>query len=177
MKPSNNTQQVNTKFQGVKFLIFVIALFIILFFIDENQTLKSIHLFIKNTLSVMPIFILVIILTAIFNYYFPKQKIAKLLEHQSKWRTYLASLIAGIISHGPIFVWFPLLKNLKEKGLPDGALVTFIYGRSIKLTLLPIMIGFFGLLFTVIFICYIAFAAVIQGLLYQFIVAKIDKRH
>jgi uncharacterized membrane protein YraQ (UPF0718 family) len=138
---------------------------------DSEKTLRSLDVFIKNTLSVIPIFLLVILLTAAINYFYPKEKIGKILQNASDFKTYFISLIAGIISHGPVFAWYPLLKNLKDKGLKNSALVVFLYGRNIKLTLLPVMIGFFGKLFSMIFILYIAAAALIQGLIF----ALIDK--
>ncbi len=159
-------------FQGISFLIIVIFIYIILYFVNPQKTLESLNHFIKNTSSVLPVFIFVIILTAIINYYYPKERLAKILQGKSNMQTYLLSLLAGTISMGPIFTWYPLLKNLKDKGLPDGAIVTFIYGKSIKLTLIPIMIGFFGLSYTLVFMIFIAVAALIQGLLYAFI----DKR-
>jgi len=169
MKKSNDKKPVEARFQGIKFLTFVLVLYLILYFIDSDKTLKALHYFLKNTLSVIPIFLFVILLTAVINYYFPKQRIAKMLQGKSRFRTYTVSLLAGLISHGPVFVWYPLLKNLKDKGLTNGALVTFLYGRSIKLTLLPVMIGFFGQLYTFIFILYIAIAALIQGVLFEVI--------
>jgi len=174
MKNSDKSMS-GTGFQGVKFLVFVIILFVISYFYDVDKTSKAFHYLIKNTASVVPVFLFVIILTAIINYYFPKQRIAKMLQGKSRLRTYSVSLVAGIISHGPVFVWYPLLKNLKDKGLQDGALVTFLYGRSIKLTLLPVMIGFFGQVFTWVFMGYIAIAALIQGFIYEIFFAK-DKK-
>ena len=154
-------------FQGLKFLSFVAVLFFVSYLYDKSKTYEAFHYFIKNTWSVLPVFLFVIILTAIINYYFPKQRIAKMLQGKSRFRTYTVSLLAGIISHGPVFVWYPLLKNLKDKGLQDGALVTFLYARSIKLTLLPVMIGFFGQLFSLVFMAYIAIAAILQGIIYE----------
>ena len=172
MKDSNKTVAQPAGFQGLKFLGFVVVLYIALYVFNSEKTMEALHYFLKNTLSVLPIFLFVILLTAVINYYFPKQRIAKMLQGKSKISTYSVSLVAGIISHGPVFVWYPLLKNLKEKGLQDGALITFLYGRSIKLTLLPVMIGFFGQLYTIIFMLYIAVAAVLQGLLYEIFFRK-----
>jgi len=185
MKQSNNLKQSagNPKagqkkgFQGVQFLAVVILIYIVLYFVNQDKTLESLQHFVKNTLSVLPIFLFVIFLTAVINYYFPKERIGKMFQGKSKFRTYTISLLAGIISHGPVFVWYPLLKNLREKGVQDGALVTFLYGRNIKLTLLPIMIGFFGQLFTIIFMVYIAIAAIIQGLLYTAIDQFFEKKN
>ncbi len=166
MKPLDKRKQ-DKGFQGLKFLGFVALLYVVLFFFNKETTLESLQYFVKNTLSVIPIFIFVIVLTAVIQYFFPKEKIGKMLQSNSRSKTYTVSLIAGIISHGPVFAWFPLLKNLQTKGLKDNYIITFLYARSIKLTLLPIMIGFFGQLYSLIFMVYIAIAALIQGLIFS----------
>ncbi len=162
----------NKKFQGEKFLLFVILLYGILFLINSKKTIHSLELFGKNTLKIVPIFLFVILIMAIINYYFPKERIAKMFQKKSKFQILMVSLAAGIISHGPVYAWFPMLKNLQNKGLPKSALVTFFYGRSIKLSLLPVMIGFFGQLYTLIFMLFIALAALIQGVLYAYLDRK-----
>jgi len=166
MKKSDKQNQ-KKQFQGTKLMLVVILLYIVLFFINKSKTLDSLVHFGKNTLSIIPIFLFVIVLTAIINYYFPKEKIAKLLQGKSNFATYSISLIAGIVSHGPVFAWFPLLKDLKDKGVKEGGLVTFFYGRGVKLTLLPVMINYFGFLYTMIFIAYIAVFAVVQGIIFE----------
>jgi len=168
-KKKINGKQPEQKFKGFVFLGIVVLLYIILYFVDSQKTTESLQYFFKNTLRVLPIFLLVIVLTALINFYFPKGKIIKILQGKSRFRTYIYSLIAGIVSHGPIFVWYPLLNELRQKGISKGTLVTFFYGRSIKLTLIPIMIGFFGQIYTLIFMVYIAIAALLQGVLYDFV--------
>ncbi len=176
MKTSANQQIINKKqstgFQGLYFLIFVLILYLAGYLFYPEKTLRSLHIFLKNTLSVLPVFALVILLTALINYFFPKEKIGKMLQNASDVKTYFISLLAGIISHGPVFAWYPLLQNLKDKGLKESALIVFLYGRNIKLTLFPVMIGYFGKVFSIIFVIYIAIAAVLQGLIY----ALINKR-
>jgi uncharacterized membrane protein YraQ (UPF0718 family) len=164
MKKSDNQKK---QFQGTKLMMIVMAIYVLLYFINANKTIDCLKHFGKNTLSIIPIFLFVIVLTAVINYYFPKEKIAKLLQGKSNFATYSISLVAGIISHGPVFAWFPLLKDLKDKGVKNGGLVTFFYGRGIKLTLLPVMISYFGFLYTMIFIAYIAVFAILQGILFE----------
>ena len=179
MKQSNknNLEKQKSKkdkqeFKGIALLLFVVVLYIVLSFFQTDEIIKSLKHYGKTILIIIPIFLIVILLTSIINYYFPKEKIATMLQSKSKLTTSLLSLIAGIISHGPIMAWFPLLDSLKEKGVSKGGLVTFFYGRSVKLTLLPVMIGFFGGLYTSIYIFYLAAGAVVQGIIYDWIDSK-----
>jgi uncharacterized membrane protein YraQ (UPF0718 family) len=61
-------------------------------------------------------------------------------------------IIGGILSTGPIFMWYPLLAELKEKGIGYGYLATFLYNRAIKIPLLPVVIFYFGLKYVVVFV-------------------------
>ena len=177
MKPLNKEAAGKEhEFKGVKFLGFVVLLYILLYVVDASKTIDSLKYFLKNSIKILPVFLLVILLTALINYYFPKERIGQMLQGKPRWQTYMFSLLAGIISMGPVFAWYPLLKNLKDKHLEEGTLVTFFYAKSIKLTLLPIMIGFFGQVFSIIFMVYIAIAALLQGFLYALFFEKTQKR-
>jgi len=51
---------------------------------------------------------------------------------------------AGIISIGPIYAWYPLLKELREKGVGDPLIAIFLGNGAVKPFLLPMMIAYFG---------------------------------
>jgi uncharacterized membrane protein YraQ (UPF0718 family) len=79
------------------------------------------------------------------------------------------SIVAGILSTGPIYIWYPLLSDLKEKGMRTSFMGTFLYNRSVKLPLLPIMIYYFGFIYTLILTVYIVLTSVIVGYLTELI--------
>ncbi len=168
MKKKKNPEK---KFKGLPFLFAVFILYAVLYFFEPERITVCVRQWGKNLLLLLPVFAFVIFLTALIVYYFPKQKIAKMLKGKSRIKSYNISLLAGIISHGPIFAWYPLLQELQQSGWSKGGLVTFIYGKSVKLTLLPLMIGFFGLGYTLIFSLYISAGALVQGFLFD----QIDK--
>ena len=56
----------------------------------------------------------------------------------------ILALVAGMISAGPIYAWYPLLKDLREQGAHEGPIAVFLYNRGVKPFLLPVMIGYFG---------------------------------
>lgn len=62
------------------------------------------------------------------------------------------SSIAGIVSMGPVFAWFPFLKTLKEKGMADIYLANFLSCRAVKPVLFPVLITYFGWRFSLVFI-------------------------
>jgi len=73
------------------------------------------------------------------------------------------SLVAGIISMGPIYAWYPLLKNLREKGAGTCPIAIFLYSRSIKPFLLPVMIAYFGWVYVGILTVLTVFASIAIG--------------
>lgn len=51
---------------------------------------------------------------------------------------------------GPIYAWYPLLKELREKGAGLFPIAVFLYCRAVKPFLLPIMISYFGWQYVII---------------------------
>jgi uncharacterized membrane protein YraQ (UPF0718 family) len=48
---------------------------------------------------------------------------------------------------GPIYAWYPLLKELQKKGVANSLIAVFLSNRAVKPFLLPIMISYFGWLY------------------------------
>jgi uncharacterized membrane protein YraQ (UPF0718 family) len=48
---------------------------------------------------------------------------------------------------GPIYAWYPLLKELRGKGAKNSSIAIFLGNRAVKPFLLPIMISYFGWLY------------------------------
>jgi len=151
------------QFKGLKFLLFVVALFILVLIFDSENIARIMGKMGSILLRILPIFALVITLTALINYFLKPKKIMKYFGKDSGVKGIFYTLLGGIISHGPMYAWYPMLDDMKKHGLKFGLIATFMYARAIKLPLLPFMIGLFGLPFTVIVNVYILIFAVIQG--------------
>lgn len=67
------------------------------------------------------------------------------------------------MSHGPIYAWYPLLKDLQDQGMKDSLIAVFLYNRSVKIPVLPVMIYYFGLSFAGVLLFWTIFASFIQG--------------
>jgi uncharacterized membrane protein YraQ (UPF0718 family) len=87
----------------------------------------------------------------IINLYVGPKKIIALMGTRIGISGVFFSSLAGIISMGPIYAWYPMLKGLKEKGVPIFYLGNFLGNRAIKPFLLPVMISFFGWTYTILF--------------------------
>ena len=74
-------------------------------------------------------------------------------------------IIGGILSSGPIYMWYPLLADLKHKGLSYGLIACFLYNRAIKIPLLPLAIIYFSWRYLFILTFVMIFMSILQGLI------------
>lgn len=145
------------------FLISILIIYLILFLIKPNLFFSSISFFYDILLKIIPVFILVFVLMSLTNYFISPKFIMKHLGEKGikKW---FFIIIGGILSTGPIYMWYPLLADLKEKGLNYGLIACFLYNRAIKIPLLPIAIFYFSWQYLLILSFIMIFMSVIQGI-------------
>lgn len=145
------------------FLISIILLYLLTLFINNNLFIKSI-IYTKNLLiEVLPILIIVFLLTFLANLWLTNQKTNKLLLQKTGILQYITAIILGILSSGPIYMWYPLLSELKEKGLKNYLIAIFLYNRAIKIPLIPMIIYYFGLPFLIITTFFMIIFSLING--------------
>ena len=156
------------KFKGVRFLSLVAISYASLALTHAEQAWLSLHRAGQILGQILPIIALVVVLNALINWWLPPKKMVRLFKKHGTRRGWGIAMIAGIMSHGPMYLWYPMLSDLRRGGVPEGVLVTCFYARAVKLPLLPLMVDYFGLLFTITLEVYILIAAWLQGLLMQF---------
>ncbi len=169
-KPIKETDK-NTSKTPIPIIVLVTIIFAytILYFLNNQLFNKSINRFIKLSSQISPFLILVFIIMFLNFLFIKPPTIKKHLGEQSGFMGYIYAIVAGIISVGSVYMWYPLLKDLKESGMSDKLIAVFIYNRSIKLHLLPVMILYFGLKYTVILtILTILFSFVIAFVIQKF---------
>ncbi len=93
---------------------------------------------------------LVFVLMVFLNLFLKTSHIVQFLGKGAGVKGILFPAAAGIISTGSIYVWYPLLKSLRERGAGDSPIAIFLYNRAVKPFLLPVMIGYFGWEYVVI---------------------------
>lgn len=145
-----------------QFLILVGALYLALFVLYTDIFYQSLGFSGEMFLKIIPAFALVFVLMALVNYFVTRKWVLKHLGGKGvkKW---IFAIVGGIISTGPIYVWYPLLRELKEKGASDGLLACFLYNRPVKLPLLPVAIYYFGWPFILILVSVMVVVSVFQG--------------
>ena len=106
------------------------------------------------------------------NLFIKPPQVKRFLGQGAGTRGVLLSSAAGILSMGPIYAWYPLLKEFREKGVSNFHLANFLGCRAVKIPLLPMMAAYFGWTFTGI----VSVMMILNALITGFIVAKTGKR-
>lgn len=146
------------------FLIVMTIIFLTLSIINKNIYIKSLEFFNQIILNIIPIFILVFILMTISNYFITTDFVIKHLKEKGLKKWFFV-IIGGVLSSGPIYMWYPLLADLKNKGLNYGLIACFLYNRAIKLPLIPLAIIYFSPQYIFLLLFVMVIASIIQGII------------
>jgi uncharacterized membrane protein YraQ (UPF0718 family) len=135
------------------FPVCVVIIYLIVWIVLPEKILPALKI-IKNISLQMAIPLLIsLFMMFLLNMYVSTAHITKFMGKRRGVVGMIFSSIAGIVSMGPIFAWFPFLKTLKDKGMADIYLANFLSCRAVKPVLFPILISYFGWRFSLVFIC------------------------
>lgn len=154
------------------FLLSLLIIYAIVYFFNSEIFTNSAENMIRILGSIIPTLVLVFLLLAVFNYFAEPKKLAEYFGRKAGVGAWTVAVIAGIISAGPIYMWYPLLSELQEKGVKNGLLATFLYNRAIKIPLIPIMILYFSWVFILVLFVLMIVVSIIQGLILDKIMGK-----
>jgi len=149
------------------FLLIVIVLYVIIGLLKIEVLLPSLRFSFKIIKNIVPVFVVIFALSVAFDLFVSPYSVRKYLGKSSGFRRWLIAIGGGIISTGPIYMWYPLLKELKKQGVQYGFIATFLYNRAIKLPLIPMMIVYFGLKYTLVLAMVMITISVIQGIIFE----------
>lgn len=158
------------------FLIIAIIIFLIFDLIRPDLGLQALDSFGSLIIQILPILAIVFGLIFIFNYFIEPKRVVEFFGRGSGIKGWLIAIVGGIISTGPIYMWYPLLADLKEHGMRNALISTFLYNRAIKLQLIALMIYYFGLAFILILSIYMLIFSIINGYLTEKIVSGKENR-
>ena len=145
------------------FPIGILVIYALLFFVSPDKAGQATRSSSNMFLSILLPLALVFFIMLLINLFLKPAAVAKFLGKGSGIKGVVLSAVAGIISTGPIYAWYPLLKDLREKGAGESSIAIFLYNRAVKPFLLPVMIGYFGWIYVVILTIIVVVASVIVG--------------
>jgi len=154
------------------FLGLVAASYIILSFFSLPAFFAALKFLWRLIIQLMPIFALVFAIMFVTNYYLRPELVIRHVGKEAGFKKWLIMIAAGILSSGPVYAWYPWLSDLRDKGISNGLLATFLYNRAIKISLLPLFISYFSLTFVVLLTILMIIFSVLQGIIMDWIIEK-----
>jgi len=148
---------------GIYFLCSVLFLYLLLFVLDPANIQKSLKASGHVLFRIFPALCLIILLMGLVNYFVNPRTVSKYVGKGSGIKGWFLAVCTGMLSHGPIYVWYPLLRDLRSEGMRSGLMAVFLYNRAIKIPLLPLMVHYFGIPFVVILTSLMIIASIVQG--------------
>lgn len=149
---------------SVLIIYFITGLFNFDYFLKVGFEVYNI--FVKQILLVL---VIVFVLMFILNILLQKDKVKNLIKNSNSFTKYFFAVIWWIFSTGPVYMWYPFLKQLKDHWLNYGHIASFIYARAVKMPFLTVMIFYFGLKYTIIFNLVLIFLAILIWVLINLI--------
>ena len=135
----------NKKKKTMYFLLIMILIYIMLFFTNQSAFENSISFFFNTLKIIIPIYFLIFFLMTLTDYFITPELITKHLKEKSKTKSWFFAVIFGILSIGPPYLWYLLLKNLRNKGVSNGLIACFLYSRATAIAFIPLMLFYFGI--------------------------------
>lgn len=157
---------------GWLFLALVVISYGLVGLVKPEATTQAVNFFLHAMRQVLPVLGLVFVLLFIANLLLEPRWIKRYLGAGAGPKGWLAATIGGILSIGPIYVWYAVLSELQSKGMRAALIATFLFSRAVKLPLLPLMIHYFGIAYTMVLCMYLVLFAGINGILVEKLVPQ-----
>ena len=163
MKIKNKLKEIQKSWY---FLVAMILIYSVVSFFNYNLFESSLKFFLSILTKIIPVFIFMFFLMVLTNYFITTNFILKYIEKGKGIDKWIFAVVGGILSTGPIYMWYPFLADLKAKGISDGLLACFLYNRgALKIPLLPLTILYFGWKYVIVLSLVMVFVSVIQGII------------
>ena len=129
----------------------VAVVYLILWVMAADRTCHALraagHILLQASVPLMLAFFMMFML----NLFVTPAHVIRFMGRKAGATGILLSSVAGIVSMGPVYAWYPFLASLKEKGAADFYLANFLSNRAVKPALIPLMMTYFGWRFSLIF--------------------------
>ncbi len=148
---------------GYYFAVSVVGSYLILFVVNYQLFKKALVSSWLIFTQIYYVFIIMFILMVLIDYLVSPKKLKKYLGENSGILGWVTAISTGIISTGPIYMWYPLLNDLKKSGMKNSLISVFLYNRAIKLPLIPVMLHYFSMGYIIVLMLVMVVASIVQG--------------
>ena len=154
------------------FPAFILAIYGALFTVTPDKAVEALGSSAKIFLHIAAPITLVFCIIVAINLFLKPTQVARFLGRESGIKGMVFSAVAGIISMGPIYAWYPLLQDLREKGAANMLIAIFLGNRAVKPFLMPIMISYFGWVYVLILTFFTITGSVAAGYIVRVLVKE-----
>lgn len=152
---------------GWVFLLCALLLHGVLAVLDSELSVEALERSIVLVSRIWPAFALAFVILFVLNVFSELGYVGCSLERGSSVKGWLIAISAGVVSVGPTYVWYTLVRELQEKGMRSALAAGFLYSRAVKPPLLPVMVYYFGLSYVVVLTLYLLVFSVLNGLIVE----------
>jgi len=152
---------------GMLFFLATAFFTLILWLVRPGAVRRAVPFFLTILGEIWPVLVFMFVLMFVLNLFISPQAVKRWLGQASRQRGWFIAVIGGIVSSGPIYLWYPLLAELRKQGMRTALAAAFLYNRAVKPALLPLLIYYFGLGLTIILTVYTAIFSIVQGLIVE----------
>jgi len=135
--------------------------------VEPDLARQALASFVAMLGEVAPVLVLVFALMFLAERFLTPGRTRSWLGRGSGLRGWLLAVAAGVISTGPVYTWYALLAELRDKGMRTGLVAVVLYARAIKLPLLPLLAHYFGLRYMLVLSLLIGVFSIVNGLLME----------
>lgn len=141
----------------------MLLLYALLGVVEPAAAQRALAFFARVMRQVLPVLGLVFGLLFVAGLLLEPDRVRRYLGRRSGVTGWVVAVGAGVLASGPIYPWYAMLAELRQQGMRDGLMAAFLYSRAVKLPLLPLMLHYFGLAYTLVLCLYLVGFAVLNG--------------
>jgi len=161
-KPRKETSKGPWLFAAVSTLMLLIAITT-----NHEKGTQTLHYLLHLLTTILPILGIVFTLMVLINLFLKTSVLVKYMGKDSGLKGWVIAVVSGILSVGAIYMWFPVLKELIDKGVKRGLIAVFLYNRGIKLQWMPVLALYFSMKFIVVLTLVMLLASLLQGVIIE----------
>ena len=170
---SNNRKEIMNKRVEKRFpvrfvfLFMMVLLYVVVFFLNRTFFYQVFFNFLSLFSSIYLIILFVFFVMFMVNLFLKDEFIKKHLGEGSGLKGWVWALITGILVPSPPYVVFPLLSDMRNKGMKVSLIVAFLYARNLQIIFLPVLSFYFGFWFAVVVSVYVFVFSILSGIVVE----------
>jgi len=152
---------------AMKFFLAMAGIYIAAGFANPPYILSALQDILKNIVEIVPVLFLAYVSIFIINIFVKPERVKRHLGHDAGFKGWLYAIFGSILISGPPYIILPILGKLKEHGVRYSFIAVFLNNKNVQPVFLPVMIYYFGWLFSVIISIYILIFSVLTGMILE----------